>query len=53
MADLGYVYNWLWFSGHKKKGAEVIGKRDWEYPINSKGTTAFFAPTFAVIIYLA
>ena len=53
LADLGYVYNWLWFSGHKKKGTEIIGKRDWKYQIDSKGTTASFAPTFAVIIYLA
>jgi Transposase IS4 len=53
LADLGYVYNWLWFSGHKKKGTEVIGKKDWEYPINNKGTTALFALTFTVIIYLA
>jgi hypothetical protein len=28
LADQGYVYNWLWFSGHKIRGAEIIGKRD-------------------------
>ena len=53
LVDLGYVYNWLWFSGHKKKGTEVIGKKNWKYQINNKGATASFAPTFAVIIYLA
>ena len=53
LADLGYVYNWLWYSGHKNRGTEIIGKKDWKYQIDSKGTTALFAPTFTVIIYLA
>jgi hypothetical protein len=28
LADLGYVYNWLWFSGYKNRGSEIIEKRD-------------------------
>jgi hypothetical protein len=31
LADLGYVYNWLWFSDYKKKGTEIIGKKTWKY----------------------
>ena len=23
LADLGYVYNWLWFSGHKRKAQKL------------------------------
>jgi hypothetical protein len=53
LADQGYVYNWLWFSDHKTRGAEIIGKRDWKFEVDKNGTTAYFAPTFAVIIYLA
>jgi hypothetical protein len=53
LADLGYVYNWLWFGGHKNKGAEIIRKKNWKYPLDNEGTTASFAPTFAVIIHLA
>jgi hypothetical protein len=53
LADHGYVYNWLWFSGHKDRGTEIIGKKDWKFKIDKKGTTASFAPTFAVVIHLA
>jgi hypothetical protein len=53
LADLGYVYNWLWFSSHKNRGWEIIEKRDWKFKIDKKGTIASFAPTFAAIIYLA
>jgi hypothetical protein len=53
LANQGYVYTWLWFSGHKNRGTEIIGKKDWEFKIDKNSTTACFAPTFAVIIYLA
>lgn len=53
LGDLGYVYNWLWFSGHEKKGTEVIGLKSWKYQVDSEGTVASFAPTYAVVIYLA
>jgi hypothetical protein len=52
LADQGYVYNWLWFSGHPERGTEIIGKKDWNFKINKNGTIACFAPTFAVVIYL-
>jgi Transposase IS4 len=28
LADLGYIYIWLWFSGYKKRGTEVINLKD-------------------------
>jgi len=28
LADQGYVYSWLWFSGYKDRDIEIIGKRD-------------------------
>lgn len=53
LGDQGYVYNWLWFSGHEKKGTEIIGLKSWKCQIDKDGTVALFAPTHAVIIYLA
>jgi hypothetical protein len=52
LADYGYIYIWLWFNGHKDRGIEIIGKRNWEFEIDKNGTIVSFAPTFVVIIYL-
>jgi hypothetical protein len=35
-----------------KTGIKIIGKRHWEFEIDKNNTTASFAPTFAVIIYV-
>jgi Transposase IS4 len=52
LADQGYVYNWLWFSGHSERDTEIIGKKDWKFKIDKNGITACFAPNFTVVIYL-
>jgi hypothetical protein len=52
LADYGYIYIWLWFSGYKDRGIEIIGKRNWEFEIDKNGITVPFASTFTVIIYL-
>ena len=37
LADQGYVYTWLWFSGHKIRGVEIIGKKDGKFEIDKNG----------------
>ncbi len=53
LGDAGYVWTWLWYSGHKKKGTEIIGKKRWNYKLDTQGNTTEFAPTFAIILFLA